>query len=185
MFKVQDLYEQFSHLPKRQRIIIYCAVSFIFLFLADRLIINPVVSKIDTLNKELLAREEGIKRDLRILSMKDKITSESSKYSSFFHSAKSEEEENVILLKELENLAGKSSVYLIDIKPGGTKEAGLAKKFLIILNCEAQMEQLVEFMYNIENSVQLFIIDKYQVTQKSSESSVIHCTMTVSKMAMP
>lgn len=182
---IQQIYGGLSHLPKRQRFVLYFAASLVLLVVIDRLIIYPVSSRINSLNKEIDEKEAGIKRDLRILSMKDRIVNESSKYSSFFYSAKSEDEENTILLKEVESLANRSSVYLIDIKPAGVREAGNAKKFLINLNCEAQMEQLVDFMYNIENSVQLLIIEKFQISPKSIESSVARCTMTVSKIALP
>lgn len=182
---IQQIYGALSHLPKRQRPVLYFAVSLVLLLAIDRAVIYPVSSRIDSLNKEIDAKETGIKRDLHILSMKDKIVNESSKYSSFFYSAKSDEEQNTIILKEVESLANRSSVYLIDIKPAGVKETGTAKKFLINLSCEAQMEQLVDFMYNIENSIQLLIIEKFQISPKSTESSVARCTMTVSKIALP
>ncbi|MCX5703349.1 MAG: hypothetical protein NT066_02490 [Candidatus Omnitrophica bacterium] len=183
--KIQQIYDGLSHLPKRQRAVLYFTVCFVLLAVIDRLIIYPVSYRIGSLNKEIKEKEAGIKKDLRILSMKNKIVNERSKYSSFFYSAKSEEEEYTIIYKEVENLANRSSVYLIDIKPGGVKEAGSAKKFLINLNFEAQMEQLVDFMYNIENSAQLLIIEKFQISPKSIESSVARCTMVVSKIALP
>lgn len=181
---IQEIYARLSRLPKREKAILYSAASLVVLAMVDRLIIFPVASRIEFLNKEIQRKEEGIRRDLRILSVKDKIANESSKYSAFFKSAKSDDEENTSILKEVESLANKSSVYLIDIKPAGVKETESVKKFIINLNCEAQMEQLVDFMYNIENSAQLLIIEKFQVSQKSSESSVARCTMTVSKMAL-
>ncbi|PIQ86101.1 MAG: hypothetical protein COV73_05065 [Candidatus Omnitrophica bacterium CG11_big_fil_rev_8_21_14_0_20_43_6] len=40
---------------------------------------------------------------------------------------------------------------------------------MINLNCEAQMEQLVNFMYNMENSSSLLSIEKYQLAPKAKD----------------
>lgn len=182
--KLQEVYVWISQLSKRKKIMFYFAVFFLSAAFIDRLVIFPVASSIARLNKEIKEKEADILMDKRVLLMKDKILSESSKYASMFEPVKSEEEENTLLLKEIENLANKASVYLIDIKPGGIKQAGLSDKFMISLNCEAQMEQLVDFMYMIENSPRLLIIEKFQIGRKSSESSVARATMTISRMVM-
>jgi hypothetical protein len=181
--KLRQIYIGFSGLSKKRKVMVYCAAFLLAAAFIDRTMIYPVSSRIRELNKEIKEKESAIKKDARILFMKDRILKETSEYSSMFSATKSEDEENTLLLKEIENLANKSSVYLIDIKPSGTRQ-GPSGKFLINLNCEAQMEQLIDFMYNIENSVQLLIIEKFQISRKSSESSVARCAMTISKMAI-
>jgi len=185
LVKIQALYAFLSRLSKREKLILYLSVFFVSLTLLDRLAISPISSKMRALDKEIQDKEAGIKRDIKMLAQKDRIAAESAKYNSFLDKTKSEEEETSSLLKEIESLAGKSTVYLIDMKPGGVKEAGQSRKYLVSLNCEAQMEQLVDFMYNIENSLKLLIIEKYQISPKTRESSVARCSMTVSKIAAP
>ncbi|MCM8797551.1 MAG: type 4a pilus biogenesis protein PilO [Candidatus Omnitrophica bacterium] len=182
---IHTFYAFVSRLSKRERIIFYLAASFISLTLLDRLIISPIHSKIKSLNEEIQERESAIKKNLHILSQKDRISSEILKYASFLNSAKSEEEEITALLKEIEDLANKSSIYLVDMKPAGLKSTDSSKKYLISLNCEAQMEHLSDFMYNIENSNKLLIIERYQISPKSKESSVATCSISVAKIVMP
>lgn len=183
--KIQTFYTFVSHLSKREKIIFYAAISFVSLTLLDCLIISPIYSKIKSLNEEIQERESNIKKNLHILAQKDRISSEITKYTSFLSSAESEEEEMTSLLKEIEGLANKSSVYLVDMKPAGLKPTGSSKKYLISLNCEAQMEQLSDFMYNIENSNKLLTIEKYQISPKSKESSVVRCSISIAKIVMP
>jgi hypothetical protein len=76
-------------------------------------------------------------------------------------------------------------VYLIDLKPAGLKTTGGSKRYLINLNCEAQMEQVVEFLYNVENSDKLLTVERYQITPKSKESKVAKCNIAISKIAAP
>jgi len=185
ILKVQTFYNFVARLSKREKIIFYAAIFFVSLTLLDRLIISPIYSKIKSLNEETQEKESSIKKNLHILAQKDRISSEITKYTSFLGSAKSEEEETTSLLKEIEGLANKAGVYLIDMKPAGLKDKGSSKKYLINLNCEAQMEQLIDFMYNIENSNELLTIEKYQISPKSKESSVVRCSMSIAKIIMP
>ncbi|MFA5147385.1 MAG: type 4a pilus biogenesis protein PilO [Candidatus Omnitrophota bacterium] len=182
--KIQELYAILSRMSKREKTILYAAAFFISLTLLDRMMISPIFNRISSLESEIKEKESNIKKSMRILSQKDKIMSESESYGSVFSQANSEEEEMTSILKEIENLASKSSVYLIDMKPGGAKSAGSAKKYIINLSCEAQIEQLTQFMYDIENSSKLLTIEKYQIGPKSKESSVARCSMSISKISM-
>jgi Tfp pilus assembly protein PilO len=184
MLKLRALYTILGRLSKREKLIFYGAIFVISLTILDRLIISPVFYKIKSLNEELAEKEKSIKRNLHIVAQKDKILAEKEKYASLLGSLKSEEEEMTTILKEIENLANKSSVYLVDMKPADFKTMGTSKKYIINLNCEAQMEQIASFMYNIEDSNKLLMIEKYQVSPKSKESSVAKCNMSISKIVV-
>jgi Tfp pilus assembly protein PilO len=174
-----------SRLSKRDKIIAYTVISLLFLIILDRLILYPVTSKMKSLNEEIKKKEASINKSLHIISQKDKITTESQKYSPYMAKGSSEEEEISGFLQDVEELASNSSVYLVDLKPAGVSSVGSAKKCLVSLSCEAQMEQIIAFMYNIENSAKLLTIEKYQINPKSRESTVAQCVITVSKIIMP
>jgi Tfp pilus assembly protein PilO len=184
MIKIEALSNFLAKMSKREKTVMYVTVFVISMTLLDLLVIAPIFQKMASLDADIKEKEASIKRNMRILSQKDKIVSESAKYTAFLSEARPEEEEMTIILKEIEDLANKCSVYLIDMKPGGTKKAGSSKKYVINLTCEAQMEQLTEFMYEIESSEHLLMIEKYQISPKSSESSVAQCGMSISKISM-
>jgi Tfp pilus assembly protein PilO len=179
--KIQAFYAFLGRLSKREKAIFYSAAFFVSLVALDRLAISPVIAKIKSLDNEIQEKETAIKKNLRIVSQKDRIQDEASRYSSFLGGMKSEEEEMTSLLKEIETLANKGGVYLIDMKPAGLKD----NRYAVNVSCEGQMEQLVSFMYNIENSAKLLMIDKYQITPKSRESSVAKASLLVSKLITP
>ena len=185
MLKLQAVYNFIGRLNKREKVIFYATITFVSLAFLDRLLITPIYSKIKSLNDEIEVRKSVIKQNLHILAQKDRIKSEMDKYALFLISAKSEEEETTSLLQEIEGIANEAGVYLVDMKPGGLKDMGSSKKYLINLNCEAQMEQLTDFMYNIENSSTLLTIEKYQISPKSKDSSVVKCSMAIVKLVMP
>lgn len=174
----------FLRLSKREKFVFYGALFFVSLTLLDQLVVSPVFSKIKFLDTEIKNREALIKNSLKIVTQKEKIVSARAKYSYLSSGFTSSDTEATSLLKEIEGMSSKSSVYLVDMKPAAVK-GGSSEKFMISLSCEAQMEQLVDFMYNIENSDKLLMIDKYQISPKSKESSVAKCSMSISKIVIP
>lgn len=180
--KLQGFYNFFVHRSKRERYIIYISIFFVSAVFLDRLIISPILSNLKSVDGEIQEKVAGIKKNLHILAQKEKISKEKLKYHSFLENLKFEEEK---IANEIVGLANKNSVYIIEIKSSDTPlDIGSAKKYLITLSCEAQMEQLAEFMYNIENSDNLLRIEKYQISQKSNESSVARCVMSIAKITM-
>ncbi len=182
MLKTKIFYDFFSRLSKKEKRLFYCALFFLSIALFDLAIVFPISSKMKSLDKEIGEKSSRIKKYLRILAQKDKIAAEREKYKFFLTSIDSENKEIIFLLKEIEALADKNSVYLTDMKPIDYEGDGIKKKYLVSLNCESQLEQLVMFMYSIESSAGLLTIDKYEISPKSKDSSIIKCSMSISKI---
>lgn len=185
MLDLKAVGKKLAGLSPREKLIFNLSAAFVFFVILDRLVVSPISSQIETLNRQTREEEAAIKKNLRLLSQKDKIIAQSSKFESYLNSSLSQDEEVTAMLKELEDLANKNSVYLIDLKPGDIKQSGSTKKYMINLTLEAQMDQLAVFMYGVESSDRLFTIEKYQIEPKSRESSVARCTMVVSRVAPP
>ena len=185
MLNIQFFYKFLSRLSKRERFILYGTVCIVLLLVLDRLVIYPIFSKMDELNKEIKKKEVDIRKNLRILAHKDSILEERKRYASFLTSSKSEEEEMTSLLKEIEGLANNSSIDLVDMKPAGLQKEGSSERYVINLNCEADMENIVDFMYSIENSEKLLSIEKYKISPKSKDSEIAKCSITIFKIVMP
>ena len=185
MKKLKALTAILGRLSKREKLILYGALIAVSLTVMDRLILDPIASKIDELNKNIEDKELNIKRNLKILAHKDRILSESERYSVFLSKVQSDKEEETALLSEVESLANESSIYLVDMKPRESEDLGTSKKYVVTLTGEAQMEQVVEFMYKIESSKRLLTIEQYDISPKSRDSSVARVSMTISKLIMP
>lgn len=179
---IKEFYSFINKLSARERKMFWVTVLIVMTLFVDRLVLGPILVRIDTLNKEINEKQIAINRYLQILAQKEKIKQQANRLSVFLEHLKTKEEEVTPILKEIERLANKSAVYLVDMKPAGIRQSGGFKKYLVNLSCEAQMQQLVEFMYNIESSHKLLTIEKYQITPKSKETGVASCTMTVAKI---
>ena len=171
----------FERLNKRERMVFYLSALFVSLMLFDRLIIAPVFSQLKSLDDQIQEKIATTKKNLHILSQKNKILSDAKKYKSFLNAMESGGEDTASFMNDIEDYANKASVYLLDLKPANPKEMGSAKKYLVTLTCEAQMEQLVNFIFTIENSDKFMMVEKFQISPKSKESSVARCVFTISQ----
>jgi Tfp pilus assembly protein PilO len=94
------------------------------------------------------------------------------------------EEDTSALLREVETLASKSSVYLADMKPQDPKQEQEFKKYQVNVNGEAAFEKLIEFLYNIENSKKVLKIEKFTLSLKSRQDSTLKFSLTISKVVL-
>ena len=186
MLNKQVVYKFLAQLSKREKTVLYVTVFFVGLMLLDRMVVYPIYSKVKQLNAEIKQKESGISKYLRILSQKDRIMNERKKYTAYLDVRQSQEQATTSILKEIENMANKSMLYIVDMKPAGVREnPDHTKRYLINLSCEGEMDQIMDFMYNVENSSGLLMIDRYQLSPKSKESRVAACSMIISKIIMP
>ena len=113
-----------------------------------------------------------------------RIKGESKQYASFLSKPETEEKEVTKFLKEVENIAKQSSVYLVDIKPAGKDVDGVATRYFVKLNFEAQMEQIINFFHSITNFKNLLKIEGYEIMPKAEGTSVVTCSASISKAVM-
>lgn len=173
-----------SRLSKRERSILYTTVALVAAGLLNQIFLSPILSKMRQRDQEIKLQEEKIKKSFMILSREKQISNERSKYFSVSGNLESEEEAMTTFLKDIENLAKESSVYLIDIKPMGGKEneKGSSNKYFLELNFEAKMDQVLNFFQGLTQSEQLIKIERYQIRPKTEGSSTVTCGLSISKL---
>lgn len=165
--------------------LLYSAFIFISLVFLDRFIFQPIMNKLEILNREIQDQETIIKENFRIIARKDKISQDLEKYSSYIGKELSDEEEIVSLLKQIESFAKEFSFILIEIKPTGVKEEGGVKKYGVDITYKSKMSQAADFIYKIENSCALLAVEKFNIKPRTENSDILNFTMTISKIVIP
>jgi len=182
MLKLKFILTFLSRLSRREKITFYFAVAIVTLTLIDRLLLAPVVQKIDSQESEIKNKEAGIERMSFLLAQKPRIVAETAKYVKFLSKTKESDEEATSILREIESIANNNSMYIVDLKPIGFRDSSEMKKYVVSITCEGQMENVFGFMYNIESSPQLLRIERCEIVPKSKESSIASCSLMISKI---
>ncbi len=182
--KITQLLSTAAQLSKKDKILLYSAIIIVSLWLFDWLVIRTFSGLTAGLDKRIQEKESQIKADLKILTQKNRINIQRANYVSYLGASVSDNEELTQILKEVELLANKAGIELVDMKPGGVKESASSKKYQITLNCEGAVEKILEFMYRIETAKKLFTVEKYELTPKSKDTALVKCSMTISNLVL-
>jgi Tfp pilus assembly protein PilO len=182
--QLKGVYDVYSKMSKKEKAILFCACAFVAVAVGDRAIVGPIVSRTQSLDRAIIDKQAAIARDLKILSQIDSIEKRKAEYRAYSVAGTTPEEDTSSLLKEVDALAAKSSVYLSDIKPQEPKKEQGFKKYVVNISCEATFDKLIELLYNIENSKKVLKVEKFTLSLKSKQDSVLKCSMTVSKVVL-
>lgn len=177
--------DMLTKLSKRERLFLYAVIIFVVCALTDRLVIRPIGNRFRQLDEEILLQEKLLGKNIRNLSQGKATVNEYKKFEDYLKPAGSDEEEMAKFLSNIEGFARKSTVYLVSIKPRPIMKIDVHKKCIADLESEADVEALIDFLYQIESSKNLFKVEKLQLVPKSAGSSIIKGYMVVTKILIP
>jgi NhaP-type Na+/H+ or K+/H+ antiporter len=159
-------------LTKREKIILYITIGVIIFSIIFNFLILPVLTKIGLLNKEINLTQTRLKKYTQLLSQKDYIQSKYNKFISRVGVSGRRQDTLVDALSELENLAKEANIRIIDIRPQTPGNINLYKEIIIDLRTEGTMEGYLKFIYNIENSLLLLRIKRFQLNAKPATEAL-------------
>ena len=170
----------FAKLSAREKRILYIALAFILLAGGYQGIWRPFNEKILTVDEEIFSMEMKLRKAKIYLLQKDQIMEESKKYPNLAQlDAGTDEEETARILSLIEQSARKFGVSLSDVKPNPIQSDKWTKRFEVELNGECTLEQLTQFVFELEHSAQMLKVEQLGSTPKEEKSPVLRSQMTV------
>ena len=169
-------------IKKRELGLFYAIAGLLVIWFISRVVLSPFHEKLATLDREVALQEAKLRKGITLIEKKEAISKEYDKYASFFSIQNYSDEESVAnFLKEVEKISRETNLTILDMKP--QKEVAkdkFSKEYQINIKAEANMKQLVNFLYALTNSSLLFSVEKMVLVPKSEESSDLSITMAVS-----
>ena len=172
-------------LSGKEKLGLFVGIVFLSLALLDRLIISPVNSKMQQMNQEIKIAEKQLGFDLRNLGQKEIVAREYKKLTQNIRKVGSDEEEVAKALAEIEELTRKSAIYVVDIKPQSPRSVDFYTEYSVEIEAEGQMESLINFLYELNNSSQLLRAEKLHFSLKEKDSPVIKASILITKILLP
>ena len=178
-----DVGEIFSKLNPQSRILFIAAAVFVALALMDRLMIGPFTSQMKYMEEESKAQKENIKRSKRVISFREGILEEYSKYSTYLDTGEMTQEEIIAaLLKKIETLAGQQSVTVTNVRPGDVADTSNFRIYKTNIDCEGKLVNILSFVNLMEQSDYLFQVERYTMSPKSKGSEITKCTFDIARI---
>lgn len=178
-----DPEEIFSKLSGSGRILFIVSVAFVALAIMDRLMIGPFTSQMKYMEAESKAQKESIKRSKRVVSFREGILEEYSKFSTYLDTGEMTQEEIIAaLLKKIETLAAQQSVTVTNSRPGDVEEKPNFRIYKTSIDCEGQLGNILSFINLLEQSDYLFQVERYSMGPKSKGSDITKCTFDIARI---
>ena len=175
--------EIFSQLSGPSRILFIIAVAFIAFAIMDRLMVGPFTSQMKYMEAESKAQKESIKRSKRIVSFREGILEEYSKYSTYLDTGEMTQEQIIAaLLKKIETLAAQQSVTVTNSRPGDVEEKSNFRIYKTSIDCEGKLGSILSFINLLEQSDYLFQVERYTMGPKSKGSDITSCSLDIARI---
>lgn len=160
-------------LTKREKLILYVTIGVIIFGIGFNFLLAPVLNKCSALNREINLTRIKLKKYRLLLSQKGNIQKKYNRFASKANLAGTNKDALVNILSELEILAKEANIRIIDIRPQSTSESSsLHKEVSIELRAEGAIDGYLKFIYNIENSLSLLRIKKFQLSAKPNAQTL-------------
>ncbi len=170
----------FEKLKPREKKILYVVVGLLVVLLGYHGVWNPLNDKIASLDDEIFKMEMRVRKAKILVRQKTDVAEAAKKYTNLDQlNAGTDEEETAKLLSLIEETARAKSCSLSDVKPEPVKADKWIKRFQVDLNVEGSLEQLVNFIYELEHSPQLLKIERVSMSMKEDKSTNLRAQLTV------
>lgn len=171
-----------ARFSSKEKIGLIIALLFFSSAVLDWAIVEPVNKKIKKINQEIKVSQAQLTFDLSNVAHKDEIAKEFEKYASYQKASGSDEENITMMLSVLEDLGRDSGLTFLDIKPQQPDKTDLFKKYTIAIETEGTMEELVQFLYKLDNSEHLLRVEKLRLSTRDKAANQLKSSIVVTKI---
>ena len=164
-----------SKLSHRERMYFYITAVIITLFLVDRFIFGMMLGQIAKLDEQIYTFKNELDDNKRVISSKNIITKESELYGRYLAKEENPERE---LPKIINALTIQSKLVNAELKPIVSRDT---TRYLVELNAEGTMRDVVNFMYNLNMVPALLKVEKIDISPRAVKSETLKIYILISK----
>ena len=158
-------------LSSRERKGLVLAAVCALLALSDKLIVRRLAANLDRLGRQLKLEERKLAGNLRILDSNRKavIRQQYRQHGHKLRKQSTSAEENAALLAQVETFARSANVTLVATRPREVMREGFYEEYAVAIEIEAELENIVDFLYRIESSPRLLRIKEATLSPRTKE----------------
>jgi Tfp pilus assembly protein PilO len=173
-----------SRLSPRQRVWFYVTVAIVCVGLVERFVYAPVGGRLEELDQEILVKENQLKKNLTNLAAREGVQKAYAPYTAYASPAASDEEAIGGLLKEIEELARKSGLALVNVRPKPATKIDVGKRYPVEVELETDMGPLIRFIHGLHGSKYPLRVNQMRLDSKGGRSAQVRVYLLIHKSAI-
>jgi len=174
-----------KNISKREKIILVVCVLLISAYFTFNFVITPIREKIDDLNNEILTKEMKLKKNYKILNLKDTQEEDYKKYSDYLKQKDNDQQEMSKLLSEIESVSGRIDIHVSDMKPLRVRAVDFYKKFSVELEAEGMLDEITRFIHSVQGKPYLLDVERLRLERRSMRTNKLKVFVLISRIRIP
>ncbi len=136
-------------------------------------VIHPALRRNVSLGQEIAAARHKLVKYSRLLGQREDIEGRFRSLSANLEGSLKHRDPLVAALSELEALAKKANIKIIDIRPDlAARSSGAYRELSIEIRAEGDTQGYLAFIYQLENSLSLLRIKRFQISAKPNSATL-------------
>lgn len=173
----------YTKLSAQEKMFLYITLGVIVAAVFDFLFLQPVFSKLKTLDVAIVQTKDDIRRDVRYLAYKDKIFKEQEVYRAYkLDEAKTEDQIFSAFLGAVENFAREVEVNPGKLNPGDVVHKKGYAQYFANMECSGKFENIIKLIHKIDTTPNLLKVVKINIIAKKSSADEVTVSMKISKL---
>ena len=162
----------------------YAAAVIVLVTATERLVLNPIVSRLHDLDEEIVAKEHQLRRNLREVAARQVVGKAFSRHAAYARTAGSDEQEMARLLNEIEGLARNSGLSVVNMKPRSAGKLDVRREYPVELEVETDMARLVTFLHGLHASTYLLRVKQMRLVPKGGRTTQVSAYLLISETVL-
>ena len=174
-----------SRLSVRERGLLFLTAGVIGSALGIRFVLDPLITRWKQTGRSLSSLALRLEKDRRLLTQRERIQERFSQATAQVKMEGSEEEVMASFLSLLEQIAGRASLPLKELRPRPVTSQRDFHLFLAEVSAEGKMDQMTRFLYELQSSGSPLKVERLQLAVKggsSEEAAPLEIRLTVSTL---
>jgi hypothetical protein len=170
-----------SGLSTRQRTLLALTVALVGVAALERLVYAPVVGRLAELDQEIPLKETQLRRNLKNLAARETVLAAYGPYTTPPATAGSPDETIGGLLTEIEELAGKAGLALVNVRPKPATKVDVGKQYPVEIELETDMGPLIRFIHGLHGSKHLLRVSQLRLDPKAGHGPQVKVHLLITK----
>ena len=131
--------------------------------------------------KLILEKKKEIRRYGSVLRGGNVISQKIKNYEELFKQQSSDEGEMTRMLSDIEAVAQKGAIKIVNMEPGRIKGQDFYNYFSVNVQTQSSLRKICAFLYDLEAKPYLFHIDEMRIEKYSIQAEDLKCQLVVSR----
>ncbi len=166
---------------REQKILIVCG-SLLFVYIFHNLVWKPFKAESKISSQKIRKGEKRLRKSLEIMRRQKAVLKEYTEYLNIFKQEMTDEEQMSSIIAQLEDMTQRQKLQFSEMKPQKMNTFDFYKVFPVSLKMDGSLDQVNQFLYDLQKEPYFFHVDKLRLEKKSRQKSVLKISLVLSKL---